>query len=61
MPICKAVLGPGCNVLEVLGLLQMLLFGRIDTECKSHIQLRILIEYRMHMAAEHAQCNDKYK
>ena len=42
--------------------LQRLMFYSIDNECISHIQMRILIEYimHMHMPTEHTQYNDKY-
>ena len=62
LPTGHAVPGPRRNVSKALEFLQRLLLTKIDTECKSYIQMRILIEYRMHMhmPAEHTQCNDKY-
>ena len=47
-PTSKATPRFSRNVSEALGLLQRLLFYRIDNECKSHIQMRILIEYHAH-------------
>ena len=53
------MLGSGRNVSKAL---ELLLFDRIDTEFKSHIQTRILVLYkmRMHMPAEHTGCNEMY-